>query len=224
MMDAVVAGPRTPVPRRVVLRDLNLIHLFDFYLALLFLVSTYLRFRQYEAVVRLVRAVPERWPRLFQLVREHHTIFFTWSTALPAVLALGLSVVHTLACRWVWPHAQLTAGQIAELPVAVPVVVMFGVAMVTFDAYATFTVGELDRPMLEKYFDQAEYWLRSWVAPVVHVFTLGRISPRRMVAEEVRKALVEASRLLNATLWWVNVQVTLRIAFGLSLWLTYALA
>ena len=40
--------------------------------------------------------------------------------------------------------------------------------------------------MLEKYFDQAEYWLRPWTAPVVRVFTFGYINPRQMVATEVR--------------------------------------
>jgi hypothetical protein len=207
-----------------VLPDLNLIHLFDFYLAMLFLVSTYLRVRQYEAVVRLVRAVPERWPKLFQLVKDHHTVFLTWATVLPALLALGLSVIHMLACRLVWPHAQLTLRQLGDLWLAVPWVSLFGVAMLVFDAYATWTVGDVDRGLLEKYFDQAEYWLRSWVAPVVHVFTLGYVNPRRMVAVEVQKALLEASQLVNSTLWWVTVQVGLRIAFGLSLWLSYALS
>ena len=60
-------------------------------------------------------------------------------------------------------------------------------------------------------------------ATVLRVFTLGFVNPRRMVAVEVQKALLEASRMLNSTLWWVTVQVGLRIAFGLALWLTWAL-
>jgi len=76
---------------------------------------------------------------------------------------------------------------------------------------------------LEKYFDQAEFWLRSWTAPVVRFFTLGRINPRQMVAVEVRTALVNSSRMLNSTLWWVVIQAGLRVAFGLSLWGSYAL-
>jgi hypothetical protein len=44
-----------------------------------------------------------------------------------------------------------------------------------------------------------------------------------MVAVEVRAALVSASKLLNGTVWWVITQTGLRITFGLSLWLTYAL-
>jgi hypothetical protein len=202
--------------------NLNLIHFFSFYLWAFFLVGTLVRIRQYEAIVRLVRAVPERWPRLLKLVKEHHAVFLTWSTLLPAVLALGLSVIHTAACRWIWPHANLTVSDLSDLHWGLLFIVTCGTAMLGVDTYGTFQVGDIDRAMLEKYFDQAEYWLRSWVAPVVHVFTLGYISPRSMVRVEVQKALVEASRLLNATLWWVIMQVSLRLVFGLVLWLTYA--
>jgi len=202
--------------------DLNLIRFFEFYLALAFVASTAMRLRQYEAVVRLVRAVPQRWPRLLKLVREHHSIFLTWATVLPGAFALGLCLLHTLACRLIWPHAELTVRGLSELPVAVPIILLLGIAMLGVDLYGTFRVGQVDRNLLERSCDQAEYWLRSWVAPVVHVFTLGYINPRRMVAVEVRKALLEASRLLNTTLWWVSGQVGLRIAFGLALWLTYA--
>lgn len=207
------------------MQTLDLIRLFDFYLAFAFLVSTFLRVRQYEAIIRLVRAVPGRWPRLFQLVKEHHMIFLTWSTVMPAVLALGLYLVHTVAYHLVLHTADsLTLVRLAQLWLAWPIVLVLGVAMLGVDGYATFSVGEVDRPMLEKYFDQAEYWLRSWAAPVVRVFTFGYVNPRKMVAVEVQKALLEASQLLNNSLWWTNVQVGLRIAFGASLWLTWAIA
>jgi hypothetical protein len=202
--------------------NLNLIRLFDFYLALAFLLSTWMRWHQYEAIVRLVRAVPDRWPRLLKLVREHHAIFLTWATALPALLALALSLVHMLACRLVWPHANFTLTDLLHHVGPACVIFPLGSAMLGFDGYGIFRVGVVDRQLLEKYFDQAEYWLRSWVAPVVHIFTLGYVNPRKMVTVEVQKALLEASRLLNSTLWWVSVQATLRIVFGLALWLTWA--
>src|SRR5262249_11865309 len=81
---------------------------------------------------------------------------------------------------------------------------------------------DIDRALMQKYFDQVEYWLRSWTAPVVRIFTLGYINPRKMLAVEVRKALLEASTLINSTFWWVSLQTGLRVAFGLVLWLTYA--
>jgi hypothetical protein len=95
--------------------------------------------------------------------------------------------------------------------------------MLAFDIWGVVSVSAIDQGEMEKYFDQAEYWLRSWTAPVVRIFTLGRINPRHMVAVEVRTALVSSSQLLNSTLWWVVTQAALRIAFGLSLWLAYAL-
>jgi hypothetical protein len=202
--------------------DLNLIRVFDFYLASLFLISIFMRLRQYEAVVRLVRAVPERWPNLMQLVRRHHNLFLTWTTILPGLLALLLTIINSLACRLIWPHADLSLNDLSHMLLAELLVGVTGVGMLVVDFYATFTVGKLDRPLMEGYFDQAEYWLRSWAAPVVRVFTLGYVNPRRMVHEEVRKSLLMASKLLNSTLWWVTVQVGVRIVFGLTIWLTWA--
>jgi hypothetical protein len=204
------------------LANLNLIHLFDFYLAVAFLASTSVRIQQYRSILGLVRAVPGRWPHLFALVREHRSVFLTWATVLPGILAFTLSLTHMLACRLVWPQANLTLGYVTEKWQAAPMMVLLGLAMLGLDWYVTFTFGKIDRDLMRKYFDQAEYWLRSWTAPVVRIFTLGYINPRRMVAVEVQKALVQASRLMNATLWWVSLQVSLRVAFGLSLWLTYA--
>ena len=203
--------------------NLNLIHLFDFYLMLALLAGIAQRFGRYQAIGRLVVAGPGRWPRLLDLVKHHRMVFLTWSTILPALLALGLSLAQWIASRQVWPHADLTAGQLAAHWLAALVIAPLGLAMLGVDIYGIVVVGELDRPLLEKYFDQAEYWLRSRTAHVVRVFTFGMINPRQMVNVEVGKALIQASHMLNTTLWWVTAQVGLRVAFGLSLWLTWAL-
>ncbi len=203
--------------------DLNLIHLFDFYLMLALLAGVAQRFGRYQAIGRLVVSGPSRWPRLLDLVKHHRMIFLTWSTVLPALLALVLTLAQWIASRKFWPHADLTTGQLAEHWIALGVVVPLGLAMLSIDVYGIVVVGELDRKLLEKYFDQAEYWLRSRAAHVVRVFTFGMINPRQMVNAEVRKALIEASHMLNSTLWWVTAQMGLRVAFGLSLWLTWAL-
>jgi hypothetical protein len=136
-------------------------------------------------------------------VKDHHGMFLTGMTALPVVLALALYVTNTLAYRLVWPNAELTVTDLLAVWQTLPLVLLSGLGMLGVDIYATIRVGKIDRTLLEKYFDQAEYWLRSWVAPVVKVFTLGYINPRRIVAVEVRKALVQASQTLNSTLGWV---------------------
>jgi hypothetical protein len=205
------------------LLHLHLIRLFNFYLAVVFLVSTAVRLRQYRTILSLVRTMPERWPRLLKLVRQHKGVFLTWGTVLPLALVLGLFLVNWTAATVLWPDADFTLAHLLDLWPAVPVVFVFGAAMVAFDAYGCFWVSAIDRAMLEKYFDQAEYWLRSWAAPAVRIFTFGYVNPRRMVDVEVRNALVSSSRLLNFTLWWITIQTGLRIAFGLSLWSTYLL-
>jgi hypothetical protein len=205
------------------LLELRLIPLFSFYLAFIFCLSTVLRVRQYYAILRLVRTFPGRWPNLLKLVRQHGHIFVGWGTVLPLLLMLLLLLVNSLAGWFVWPQAHdFKLADLLEAWPALPAVVLSGSAMLAFDAWGTWNVGEVDRREMEKYFDQAEFWLRSWKAPVVRFFTLGFVNPRKMVAKEVRSALESTSQMLNSTLWWVSIQTGLRIAFGLSLWLSYA--
>src|SRR5438128_6212804 len=201
---------------------LKLIRLFDFYLGLAFLVSTVVRIRQYRTILRVVRAVPSRWPQLFVLVRQYRHLFLTWGTVLPLAATLGLWLGHTLFRRLVLSNDDLTVGRLLELWAALPFVLVTGVAMLGFDLYGAFNVAVIEQAELEKYFDQAEYWLRWWTAPVVRFFTLGYVNPRQMVAVEVQSALLNASQVLNSSLWWMSVQTTLRLVFGLALWLTYA--
>src|SRR2546421_617763 len=161
-------------------------------------------------------------PRVMvDLVKQHRTIFLTWATVLPAAAALLLTIVQLIASRQLLPDAKLTPAQLSDLWAAIAVVVPLGVAMFAVDLYGVVAIGKFDRREMEKYFDQAEYWLRSHAAHVVRIFTLGYVNPRRMVGVEVQKALVDASKLLQVNLWWMTVQVALRTAFGLALWGTW---
>jgi hypothetical protein len=204
------------------LPDLHLFRFFELYLTALFLVSTYFRVRQYRVVVGLVRNFPGRWPRLFNLVKQHGSIFLTWGTVLPLAVTLALLLTQLVARRFVWPNAdEFTAAALPDVWPIVPVISLAGLAMVCFDSWATLTVGEIDRGQMEKYFDQAEFWLKSPASRVVHIVTLGFVNPRKMVAGEVQTALINVSKLLNTNLWWVSLQASLRIIFGLSLWSSY---
>jgi hypothetical protein len=204
------------------LLSLKLIRLFDFYLILAFLLSTALRIKQYHTVLSVVLNSQKRWPRLLDLVKQHRNIFLTWGTILPLLFTLGLWLVHTIIRRTALSGGEdLTVERLWEMWPAVPFVAAAAIAMLSFDLYGAYDVVEINQPELEKYFDQAEYWLRSWTAPVVSFFTLGRINPRQMVAVEVRNALTSASETINSSLWWMTMQAILRILFGLTLWLTF---
>lgn len=209
------------------LLSLNLIHFLDFYFTLLFVFGLYRRFALYREAVRLAVASPRRWPQVLQLANEHRTVFLTRGTIRPALWAFGLMLAQLVASRFLWPDAGrppegLTPGKLLEYWPALFVVLPLGLAMVGFDAYTLFLVGTLDRSVIEKHLDQAEYWLNSHTAFVVRVVTLGYLNPRQMVADEVRKALATVSELLTYSLWWTTIQVGLRFSFGLSLWLTWA--
>jgi hypothetical protein len=204
------------------LASLNLIRLFDFYLAAMFVLGTWRRIEFSRGVSGLVLTLPGRWPHLFHLVKQHRTVFLTWSTLRPLALTLLLSVVHSLATRLVWPQANVDAGDLGRHWTSLLVVLPLGAAMLALDTYFLLYVATFDRAATEQQLDRAEFWLKDWKAPVVRFLSFGYVNPRRMVHEEVRKALVETSDLVNRSLWWTSAQVGLRIAFGLGLWLSWA--
>jgi hypothetical protein len=204
------------------LLELRLLHLFGFYLWAALVASTVMRIRQYRAILGLVGAFRYRWPKLLALVHQHGAIFLTWGTLLPLIMTLVLAVAQRVAYGYIWPDADLRVQDLHRSLAAMIVVAICGVAMLAYDIWGIVDVGEVNRPELEKYFDQAEHWLTTWKAPVLRIFTLGRINPRKMVAKEVKSALESASASLNYNLWWLAWQAGLRILFGLSLWISWA--
>src|SRR5262249_34301553 len=199
----------------------------DFYFTLMFLVGVYRRFELYRNVSKLVLAGPKRWPNLLKLLTEHKAAFLTRTTLIPLGLALGLSVVQFVASRVIWPEAGvppegLTVARLLYYWLALPIVVPLGIAMFGVDIYFLIYIAKFDPADLEKHFNQAEYWLKSPASHVLRHLTFGKVDPRRMVNDEVAKALKMAGELLNTSLWWWNVQIGLRFLFGLSLWLTWA--
>jgi hypothetical protein len=201
---------------------INLIRVFDFYVTLMFLISLVRRWDVYVNAVRLLIAVRMRWPKLIQRLSEHRSLILNRAFFRPALLALGLTLTQLVASRVVFPLAVLTGEQLqAEwwwiLLILVPLV-----PMVLVDVYFVVRVGKFDHDETVKYFDQAETWL-GWKGPLVRTLTLGLVNPRRMVDEEVKKSLTEYQSTLQASLWWVSVQIGLRLAFGLTLWSVWAI-
>jgi hypothetical protein len=204
------------------LLSLDLIRLFDFYLAAMFVIGSVRRYALYRASAGIAFRFPGRWPNLLRLMQSHHALLLTWRTFLPSIMTLVIWLLHMLASRLIWHDAQLTIRDVYTHWLPLVVVAPLGCAMIALDIYFLIVVGVVDRPTLEGYFDQAEHWLTSWHAPVVKAVTFGFINPRRMVSDEVQKALVAAGDLLERSLYLTSLQMGLRVAFGLSLWLTWA--
>jgi hypothetical protein len=205
------------------LLSLNLIRFLNFYLTVMALASLYRRSQQYQMIGSLAMSGPSRWPRLIELIRQHYSIFMTWGTIRPVLAAGALLLANFIASRFIWPTATLTLGDLLTEWYYMPVVVITGLAMLTMDCYSLIVVNTLNRDELEKHLDYAEHWLTTWKAPIIRFVTLGYVDPRRMVDDEVRKALEATSRLVNKSLWWTAWQAALRVAFGLSLWIGWAI-
>src|SRR5438874_13038234 len=91
------------------LANLDLIHLFDFYLAAMLVVGTVRRYSLYRTTAGIAFRFPGRWPHLFKLMRSHHAVLLTWRTFLPSIMTLVIWILHTLASRLIWHDAQLTS-------------------------------------------------------------------------------------------------------------------
>ena len=203
------------------LASLNLINVLTYYLLLAFAVSVVLRLRNYHAILGLVVAFPNRWPKLLELVKGHRILFIRWTTLLPIGLTLILMLANSLASRLVWSQAVVTPNDLWGRWWALFPVIVLGIAMLYLDFQALFKFGRFDRSALEETLDKAEHWMQSWKAPTIRALTFGFINPRKIVNERVRESLEKASRIVNGQMWRWCLQIGTRSGFGLSLWMTW---
>lgn len=198
----------------------NLIRVFDFYLALMFVISLVRRWEVYWDAVRVVVAVRGRWPRLMARLADHGSLLLNWEFFRPAVLALALTLIQMVCSRVIWPQATLTGPEVRAEWEWWPLLLLALLPMLAVDLYFVVRVGRFDRTETVKYLDQAETWL-GWRGPLVRIATLGMVDPTRMVDAEVRKSMAELGTTVRSSLWWVSAQIGCRVAFGLTLWLAW---
>jgi hypothetical protein len=206
------------------LETLNLLDVLNYYLVLAFVVSTGIRIRMYLAIVGLVYASPTRWPKLLELVKKHRTLFLGWPMLLAIGLAFGLMVSNSLAIHFIYVSAKVTPEELSVRWLPLVAVTLFGGLMLFLDCYGMLSARHFDRPALEGDLDRAESWLESWMAPVVRAVTFGLINPRKIVGEKVQSVLVQANWTMIGGLKNTSLRLGAQLAFGLSLWLTWAFA
>jgi hypothetical protein len=138
-------------------------------------------------------------------------------------LTLVLWAVQSILTRLAFPHAELTTSQVLRRWWCVALIAAPVIAMLAIDLYFLIRVGVIDAAETEKYFRQAEWWLGKWKSKAVQLATFGYVNPRRIVDDEVRKALESGGRIIHTSLWWAAVQTAARVATGLALWLAWAI-
>ena len=202
----------------------NLIRLFDFYLAAMFVLGLARRYPVYWDAIRLGIGLRGRWPKLIERLRQHHGVLLTQDVLRPLLLALGLIAIQMICSRVIWPKAELAVAEVTGSWWRSVIVGLAVLPMLAVDVYFLIRIGRFDRRETEVYFDQAEHWLRTWKTPLIRAATLGYLNPQRMVDEEVRKGMAQLGETVSWVAWWMSVQVGCRVAFGLTIWLLWALA
>ncbi|MCZ2342798.1 MAG: hypothetical protein LC104_13565 [Bacteroidales bacterium] len=205
------------------LDTINLIRLFDFYLAVAFLFSFRRRYRIYWDALRLGCALPLRWPKLVDRLRFHGGILLTRDIVWPALIVLAFMAIQFVLSRVLFPQAQLTGNDLIVHPVVFVILFLTALPMLAVDGYFLWRVGRFDRLEAEGYLDQAEQWLSTWRVSLVRTVTLGYVNPRQMVDDELRKALLRMGEMARWSMWWVTAQIACRMVFGLVLWLCWLL-
>jgi hypothetical protein len=130
---------------------------------------------------------------------------------------------NSLAINLVWASATLNFEQIWTRWLPLTAIILSGGLMLIFDCRAVFSVGHFDRTALEADLDKAESWLKSWMGPAVRMVTFGFVNPRKMVGEELQRVFVDANWIVIGGLRRTSLRIGAQLAFGLSLWLTWAL-
>jgi hypothetical protein len=115
----------------------------------------------YGQVVSLVLALPQRWPKLSQLVLEHRWLFLNWRTLLPSVLTLVLTAVNSAVYYLLLPQATLTPRDLSGHFFLAGLLSVLAAVVVLLDGYALSIRGDIRTPELDKQLDQAEFWLRA---------------------------------------------------------------
>lgn len=200
----------------------NVIRVFDFYLAAMFVLGLSRRYAVYWDTVALLVALRGRWPKLVTRLKEHHGVLVTGNVLRPMALAAGLTVGQMICSRVIFPAATLTVGEIRTSWWMAGLVLVAALPMLAVDVYFLVRVGAFDRRETVKYLDLAEHWLNSWKAPAIRLATFGYVDPRRIVDVEVRASLTQLGMTVQSTAWWVAAQVGCRVACGLAIWLLWA--
>lgn len=202
--------------------QLNLIHLFDFYLAAMLVIGLYRRRGIYWDAICLLASTIGRRKKLLDVVGDHKKELLRANVLRPVLVALALMMIQWICSRILFPQATITLAEIGTRWWRIAILILAFVPMFAIDLYFVISVGGFDHGETAKYLDQAENWL-GWRGPLVRIATLGIVNPKKIVHSEVRKSLRELGDTVSWSMWWMSLQVLLRVAFGLVIWIEWAL-
>lgn len=200
---------------------MNLLRCLEAYLALTLIAGLVRRAQPYAELLALAARFPNRWPRLGQALLEELHPARHLPLVRPALLLLTFLLLHSLASHLLWPAAAVSPASLLRPFPLLPWTLSLSALMVWLDVSALRADWSFARKDHEATLAQAEFWLRSPLAPALAAVTLGRFDPRAYVRGEIRKALASQQPAWSRALWRCSWQAGVRLALGLTLWGTW---
>lgn len=200
----------------------NLIELFELYLLVTFLLSLALRYHDYRTSLGFLMKVPQRWPKMFEVIKGHTGVLLTWTMLVPVGVTLVIFLAHVICFRFVWREADLHWGDVWREWIPAITILAIGLAMLTLDGIALFRTGQTNLDAIEQNLNRGEFALTSRSLQAVRFLTFNFFKPKQVVENRVQDTLVGLRITLSRQLRKRSFHSALRVAFGFFLWLAWA--
>lgn len=204
------------------LSQINLMMTYERYLVLTFVLSLLIRFRQYQSNVQFAWQFPQQWPSVFEVIKQHSSIFFTWTTLLPVGVTFAILITHSICYRLIWAEAIVTPGGLESHLVVLGILLPVSLWMIFLDFRVLFLAPQMNFAEIEKNLSKGEYALNSRALSALRFASLGIFNPRKYVESRVADSLRNVRLALVAQLRRWSFHTSVRITFGFLLWLGYA--
>ena len=195
---------------------------YEYYLFLVVIVSIALRYHLLRDILLLARKFPERWPKLLQMLLEHKWSLINKVTIIPVSIAIVMALLHTVCNRWLWMASELKISELSYHPMLCIPLIVFSGWMLFLDIQVLSRATQFKKDELEQLLDRGEFALSTPVDWTVRLFTLGLISPTRVVEHKLEEALeLECDQIVTQMRGWY-LRTAVRVLFGTCCWITSA--
>ena len=201
--------------------EINLLGMFELYLFLVFVLSTAIRFHHYRSNIAFLLQVPQRWPQMYSIIRDHTGLFFRWTMIVPMVITLTVFLFYFLAYRLIWTEAVISWQELWTDRLSAIQVTAVGGTMLTLDISALFASSQWNYNEIEQNLSRGESALKSRSLKVLRFLTFNKIDPEQIVRERVKDSLGYVRLSLIDQLRQQSVHTAVRIACGFLLWIAW---
>lgn len=202
--------------------DLNLITLFEWYLLLTFLFSLAIRYQLYRSYVELFWSMPDKWPAMYDVIKQHSRSFLNWTMTIPVGIMLAIYLIHMISYRVIWTDADISPPDLfGSWIVWLPVITLM-LAMLYNDFRGLIQITPVNFTDLQTNLRHGEFALNPKLSKWVRRLTLNKIDPKKIVESRVKDTLQWIRSAFLLQLRYQSFHTIVRIVFGFLLWTAWA--